>query len=80
MSHLRRTLLTDHENHVLLLCIRDDLHIRDYAYVAQRAAEHLRHEVAYGTVKGWIRRCKSEGLLAPDELRRPRPSQSREDR
>lgn len=43
-----------------------------YVYVAEQAAEHVGHVAPEETVKGWIRRCKSEGLLGPDELRRPR--------
>jgi transposase len=53
-----------------------------YAYVAKRAGEHLGHDVQDETVKGWIRRCKSEGLLLPGELRHPRKPRAaaREDR
>ena len=43
-----------------------------YERVADLAAAHLGHDVSDETVKGWIRRCKAEGLLARDELRKPR--------
>ncbi len=43
-----------------------------YPYVADRAADHLGRDVADETVKGWIRRARDAGLLAPDDLRKPR--------
>nr|EMP11198.2 hypothetical protein ISGA_5215 [Gordonia sp. NB41Y] len=47
-----------------------------YAWVADRAAAELGHDVSDETVKGWIRRCKAAEppLLAADELRKPRRS------
>jgi transposase len=43
-----------------------------YPFIAERAAAHLGHPVQNDTVKGWVRRAKDAGLLAPDELRKPR--------
>jgi hypothetical protein len=43
-----------------------------YPYVAQRASAQLDYVASDDTVKGWVRRCKSVGLLGLDELRQPR--------
>lgn len=43
-----------------------------YPYVADRATAHLGRDVADETVKGWIRRARDAGLLAPGDLRKPR--------
>jgi len=43
-----------------------------YPYVADRAAAQLGRDVADETVKGWIRRAREAGLLAPGDLRKPR--------
>jgi len=50
-----------------------DLNIRNPAnYILERAIPVRGYEVSPAMVKKWIRRCKDDGLLADDALRRPK--------